>query len=258
MTLFELLQKAIEENERNFQNLKILDKLEKKLKDTKRKKIAALNEKLAKNEIGPSTYLSRVKEIKADALLATKQLEQLYAPQSKFNEIRARLKDCGVFISNKMMCSLLKNQTGTNWTYDIVEESPKMARLYFRNDKGEEYRPQAGILENGGNLEDVVKALENINWFQEYLSAKNVPDSDIMELTFVTGQKRLLFPPFIKTTLDNFFKHIKIDLHHPESLSLDDHRFDLHEKYEPHNLYYRYQRDKKAGKFDHPDGKNGK
>ena len=233
MTLFDLLQKANEENENNIAYAKSLKSLKESIEKTKQNKKWVLFQQWTNGELSTPIYQEHLKTISQEALSATKQIEALYAPKSKFNEMLARLKDCGAFISNKMMCNLLKTQTGTNWTYSIVEENPYVARLYFKNDLYEKYTAQQGILSQAGNLEYVIKKLENINWFQQYLNAKHFCSGELLEMSLVTGQKGFIFAPFIQITLEEFFKHIQINPEHPEQMSLDEHKFDAKPAYVP-------------------------
>ena len=247
MTLFELLQRTNEENESNFENALALKNLKRRIEEIKKKKFDSLNSAFENGEIDAATYQTSIEKAKSESLVAAEQLKKLYAPQSKLNEICARLRESSAFISNNMMCGLLKSQTGTNWTFDVVEKRQKVARLYFSYESGEKFFAQAGILEDEGNLDFVIKKLKNINWFQEYINARQNKDQ-IFEISLVTGQEGFPFPALAKAALDNFFKHVQIDMKNPENLSFDDNRFDEIKEYVPRNFYYRYMRDKKSEK----------
>ncbi len=253
MKLYDLLLKIKEEetenSRRTIQAIHDLNELY-----TKTNNMFERIEKAFKNgDISEEEYrIQKNAYIKKSEEKVKEQEKVFHKTSKKYADMLTSLYNCRAFISNNMLLELLKTSTGKDW---IIEEKinpgkygggvfvPASIDLRLKNEDGENYPLQGKGY--GNDLEQARQHLRNINWFQEFIQAREFNGN----LCYAEHCGLAIPKPVVKALL-NFFKKVDVDENNLENLSFEskkDKDIDKKEEFlKPHNLYYRFMKDKKT------------
>ncbi len=252
MKLYDLLKKIYEENEEIIKSSENAYREEKELLSKIESLFSAVEKEFKEGNLSEEEFKVQKNAIEIRKNERVKEIRGKVKQQSKYAEVLSGLRDSRAFIGNKMLLALLKTSTGKDWTLEeetipsnkLESNHPiSTLNLVLKNNAGEKFVLQKGFCDDRFGPEYARSTFSNKNWFQEFLCATK---NDGKVYLTALGGNGLEMPQPVVNALCDFFKKVDVDPTKPEALTFEDTRkFGEEETFKPHNLYYRYMRDKK-------------
>lgn len=212
MTLFELFQKEFEENLANEEKAKLFKQATADLELKSKKTCAAVGKAFNAGKLTWEDAAKRLVQIKNLTDNEMDRLGKEFKMTSDYIKMLVHIKDAGYTISNQTLCTLLKNLTHENWSESIVmstENGKSILRLVFQNENYEKRQKvvaQMAIVNDRKECDEAIEKMNNINWFEEYLSAERQAGENNERVHMLMTGKRCPMPKLIQNALEEAFK----------------------------------------------------